>query len=141
VCSCGIFLFLSIIGQIFLLYTIAVSAARYGRPIKPILSVGMEFFIRVFVEINNDKKTVTNLLLSIGNVYQSSQCSSFIVLPHGQMGGAKGNVYQSRRLIPSVCPETGATFQVGGTLWLGPLHDQEIVLERAPNLFLVPNAL
>jgi tRNA (guanine26-N2/guanine27-N2)-dimethyltransferase len=85
-----------------LLYTIAVSAARYGRTIKPILSVGMEFYIRVFVEINNDKKTVTNLSLSIGDVYQSSQCSSFIVLPHGQMGGAKGNVYQSRRLIPSV---------------------------------------
>jgi tRNA (guanine26-N2/guanine27-N2)-dimethyltransferase len=116
-----------------LLYTIAVSAARYGRTIKPVLSVGMDFYIRVFVEIYNDKRGVTDLSLNIGNVYQSSQCSSFMVLPHGQMGGTKGNVYQSSRLTPSVCPETGATFKVGGPLWLGPLHDQEVVslaLER-----------
>jgi hypothetical protein len=32
-----------------LLYTLAVSAARYSRTIKPILSVGMDFYIRVFV--------------------------------------------------------------------------------------------
>jgi tRNA (guanine26-N2/guanine27-N2)-dimethyltransferase len=116
-----------------LLYTLAVSAARYGRTIKPVLSVGMDFYIRVFVEVYNDKRGVTNLSLNIGNVYQSSQCSSFVVLPHGQMGGTKGNVYQSRRLVPSVCPETGANFKVGGPLWLGPLHDQEVVataLER-----------
>ncbi|KAG7363778.1 S-adenosyl-L-methionine-dependent methyltransferase [Nitzschia inconspicua] len=110
-----------------LLYTISVSAARYGRTIRPILSVGMDFYVRVFVEIRDDKRGVTNLSLNIGNVYQSSQCSSFVVLPHGQMGGNKGNVYQSRRLTPSVCPETGANFKIGGPLWLGPLHDQSVI--------------
>jgi tRNA (guanine26-N2/guanine27-N2)-dimethyltransferase len=129
-----------------LLYTLAVSAARYGRTIKPILSVGMDFYIRVFVEIYNDKKGVTNLSLNVGNVYQSSQCPSFVVLPHGQMGGTNGTVYQSRRLIPSVCPETGANFKVGGPLWLGPLHDQKVVsaaLERLlsndPPSDIIPN--
>jgi tRNA (guanine26-N2/guanine27-N2)-dimethyltransferase len=49
------------------------------------------------------------------------------------MGGKKGNVYQSIRLDPSSCPQTGANFKLGGPMWLGPLHDQEIVqraLER-----------
>ncbi|KAL3924840.1 MAG: hypothetical protein SGILL_000795 [Bacillariaceae sp.] len=110
-----------------LLHTIAVSAARYGRTVRPVLSVGMAFYVRVFVEIHNDKRGVSNLSLNIGNVYQSSQCSSFVVLPHGQMGGKKANVYQSRRLTPSTCPETGATFKIGGPLWMGPLHDQDIV--------------
>jgi tRNA (guanine26-N2/guanine27-N2)-dimethyltransferase len=44
-----------------LLHTLAVSAARYGRTIKPILSVGMAFYIRVFVEVNNDKAGVSTL--------------------------------------------------------------------------------
>lgn len=43
-----------------LLHTLAVSAARYGRTIKPILSVGMAFYVRVFVEVNNDKAGVSD---------------------------------------------------------------------------------
>eukprot|EP00980_Cylindrotheca_fusiformis_P019685 scaffold6870_cov121-Cylindrotheca_fusiformis.AAC.12 len=116
-----------------LLHTIAVSAARYGRTIRPILSVGMAFYVRVFVEIHNDKKGVSDLSLNIGHVYQSTKCSTFVTLPHGQMGGNKGNVYQSIRLNPSSCPETGAPFKVGGPIWLGKLHDQDVIstaLER-----------
>lgn len=110
-----------------LLYTISVAAARYGRTIRPILSVGMDFYIRVFAEIHNDKRVVSNLSHNVGQVYQSTQCSSFFILPHGQLGGSKGNVYQSIRLTPSECPETGSPFKVGGPLWLGPLHDQKVV--------------
>jgi tRNA (guanine26-N2/guanine27-N2)-dimethyltransferase len=121
-----------------LLHTIAVSAARYGRTIRPVLSVGMAFYVRVFVEINDDKKGVSDLSLNIGNVYQSTKCPSFVVLPHGQMGGNKGNVYQSARLTPSRCEETGAPFKVGGPLWLGPLHDQQVI-KSALNRLDSPN--
>ncbi|OEU11555.1 N2,N2-dimethylguanosine tRNA methyltransferase, partial [Fragilariopsis cylindrus CCMP1102] len=110
-----------------LLYTISISAAKYGRTIKPILSVGMNFYVRVFVEVYNDKRGVSDLCLKMGNVYQSTQCSSFITVPHGQKGGKNGNGYQSTRVNPSICPETGAQFKVGGPLWLGPLHDQSVV--------------
>ena len=117
-----------------LLHTIAVSAAKYGRTLRPILSVGMAFYVRVFVEIHDDKRGVSDLSLNIGHVYQSTQCSTFLTLPHGQMGGKKGNVYQSIRLgTPFTCPETGAPFKVGGPMWMGPLHDQDVIevaLER-----------
>jgi len=42
-----------------LLQSLAVTAARYGRTIKPILSVGMAFYVRVFVEVNDDKAGVS----------------------------------------------------------------------------------
>mmetsp|Transcript_20210 Transcript_20210/g.49575 ORF Transcript_20210/g.49575 Transcript_20210/m.49575 type:complete len:558 (-) Transcript_20210:50-1723(-) len=116
-----------------LLHTISVSAARYGRTIRPVLSVGMAFYVRVFVEVNDDKKGVTDLSLNIGHVYQSTKCSTFVTLPHGQMGGKKKNVYQSIRLDPGSCPQTGAPFKVGGPIWLGKLHDQDVIktaLER-----------
>ena len=116
-----------------LLHSIAMSAAKYGRTLRPILSVGMNFYVRVFVEIYNDKQGVSDLSLINGNVYQSTQCSSFVTIPHGQKGGKNGNGYQSSRVEPSKCPETGAPLKVGGPLWLGPLHDQDVVsvaLER-----------
>jgi tRNA (guanine26-N2/guanine27-N2)-dimethyltransferase len=116
-----------------LLHSITVSAAKYGRTIRPILSVGMNFYVRVFVEVNKDKQGVSDLSLINGNVYQSTQCSSFVTIPHGQKGGKNGNGYQSTRVEPSKCPETGAPFKIGGPLWLGPLHDQDVVgvaLER-----------
>ena len=110
-----------------LLHSIALSAAKYGRTLRPILSVGMNFYVRVFVEIYNDKQGVSDLSLINGNVYQSTQCSSFVTIPHGQKGGKNGNGYQSSRVEPGNCPETGAPFKVGGPLWLGPLHDQDVV--------------
>jgi tRNA (guanine26-N2/guanine27-N2)-dimethyltransferase len=110
-----------------LLHTIATSAARYGRTIRPVLSVGMAFYVRVFVEVYDDKKGVSELSLQIGQVYQSSHCPTFFTLPHGVLGGKKHNVYQSSRLVPSKCPETGAAFKIGGPLWLGPLHDPTVV--------------
>mmetsp|Transcript_5466 Transcript_5466/g.6030 ORF Transcript_5466/g.6030 Transcript_5466/m.6030 type:complete len:599 (+) Transcript_5466:208-2004(+) len=119
-----------------LLYSIAISAAKYGRTIRPILSVGMNFYVRVFVEVHNDKRGVSDLSLMMGNVYQSTQCSSFVTIPHGQKGGKNGNGYQSSRLDLSVYPESGEPFKIGGPLWLGPLHDQNVVsvaLQRLGN--------
>ena len=42
-----------------LLCSLATTAAKYGRTIQPILSVGMNFYIRVFVEVKDDKAGVS----------------------------------------------------------------------------------
>ena len=46
-----------------LLYSLATTASKYGRAIKPILSVGMHFYVRVFVEIWDDKASVSSIFL------------------------------------------------------------------------------
>lgn len=111
-----------------LLKEIATTAAKYGRTMRPILSVGMDFYVRVFVEIHDSKAEVMAISLKIGNVYQSTQCPSFHTVPHCQMGGKSGRVYQPARApaVPS-CEETGAPFKVGGPLWLGPMHDLDVI--------------
>eukprot|EP00560_Eucampia_antarctica_P009090 CAMPEP_0197827516 /NCGR_PEP_ID=MMETSP1437-20131217/4262_1 /TAXON_ID=49252 ORGANISM="Eucampia antarctica, Strain CCMP1452" /NCGR_SAMPLE_ID=MMETSP1437 /ASSEMBLY_ACC=CAM_ASM_001096 /LENGTH=638 /DNA_ID=CAMNT_0043428371 /DNA_START=272 /DNA_END=2188 /DNA_ORIENTATION=+ len=118
-----------------LLHSIATTAAKYGRTIKPILSVGMHFYIRVFVEVYDDKAGVNALSLSIGTVYQSTRCPSFHVVPHGQHGNKSGTKYQPARAptIPN-CEETGAPFKTAGPLWLGPLHDLTVVDEAVRRL-------
>ena len=46
-----------------LLYHLSVVAGRYGRTIRPVLSVGMAFYCRVFVEVYDDKAGVGCFLL------------------------------------------------------------------------------
>jgi len=42
-----------------LLYHVSIVAGRYGRTIKPVLSVGMAFYCRVFIEVYDDKAGVS----------------------------------------------------------------------------------
>ena len=112
-----------------LLRSLATTAAKYGRTITPRVSVGMNFYIRCFVTVHDDKAGVAKLSLDIGKVFQSTQCQSFVIVPEAQMGGKKGNVFQSAR-APGLCEETGGHYKIGGPMWLGALHDAKWV-ERA----------
>jgi tRNA (guanine26-N2/guanine27-N2)-dimethyltransferase len=117
-----------------LLYTLATIAARYGRTIRPILSVGMDFYIRVFVEVYDNKAGVNELSLQIGHVYQSPWCPTFYVIPMCQRGGKNNNTFQCPRLTHGTCTETGSNFKVAGPIWMGPMHDREVIAEALSRL-------
>jgi len=110
----------------------ARDAAKYGKFIKPIVSVGMHFYIRVFVEVYNDTIKVQDLSENIGNVYQSTQCSSFHVIPHKITEINKS--YMKYFTIGSTCKETGAPMKICGPIWIGPLHDQKVVKQAINHL-------
>jgi len=136
-----------------LLYHVSIIAGRYGRTIRPVLSVGMAFYCRVFVEVWDDKAGVNNLSLSHGHLFQSIKCSSFHVTPVAtnesvsakQNGTANenpnkklSNVYRNGRgpcdLGEAVCGETGGSYKLGGPLWTGPLHDLDVVNDAIARL-------
>lgn len=82
-----------------------------------------------------------------GHLFQSTQCSSFHVTPIGtnelvshqlnpekypnHAGKKLSNVFRNGRgpcdLGEPVCGETGASYKIGGPLWVGPLHDLDVV--------------
>lgn len=70
-----------------LLQSLHRTANVYGRTIRPILSVGMAFYVRVFVEVYDDKAAVNTASTKIGHVYQSTQCDSFYLVPSGIFNG------------------------------------------------------
>ncbi|KAL7580237.1 hypothetical protein ACA910_012976 [Epithemia clementina (nom. ined.)] len=107
-----------------LLQSMAVTAAKYGRTIHPILSVGMDFYVRVFVIVRDDKEGVNDLSLKLGYVYQSTHCQSFEIV---HMGRKRGHVYQPGRALETNCVESGSEYKVGGPMWTGPLHDAEFI--------------
>lgn len=97
---------------------------------------------------------VNNLSLMHGHLFQSTQCSSYHITPigtnelvshqidpekHPNPSGKKlSNVYKNGRgpceLGAPVCSETGAPYKVGGPLWIGPLHDLEVVNDAIDKL-------
>lgn len=111
-----------------LLYTLARDAARYQRYIKPIVCVGMHFYIRVFVEVYDNVNEVNEISSMIGTVYQSTQCSSFHILPHGYKRNSRfDRISTDFFSFNSSCEETGGPFKTAGPIWIGPLHDRLVV--------------
>jgi tRNA (guanine26-N2/guanine27-N2)-dimethyltransferase len=159
-----------------LLYHVSIIAARYGRTIKPILSVGMAFYCRICVEVYDDKAGVNNLSLCHGHLYQSSKCSSYHVLPvatndyvqynnsdnntakrsngdddnkcnsnsNSNSSKKKSNVYRNGRgpcnIGEPTCGETDGSYKIAGPLWIGPIHDLNVVTDAIHRLEVASQA-
>ena len=132
-----------------LLYFIEMQANRYKRYIKPILSASIDFYIRIFVRVYTSPLEIKSTCSKISYVYQSCGCDSYVLQKIAQKrvkGGDKkkaaddvngqsdvknqDNVrYVAGRgpVVNQQCPDTGASYQMGGPIWSEGLHDMEAV--------------
>lgn len=115
------------------LHAISMAAGRYGRFIEPMLSLSIDFYLRVFVRVWTRPETVKQNASKTGLVYACSKCSNFHIQPMGRctesassktghttykFGSASGPPTDTH------CAECGGTFHVGGPMWFGPLHNK-----------------
>jgi tRNA (guanine26-N2/guanine27-N2)-dimethyltransferase len=106
-----------------LLQSIESAANRYRRHIEPILSVSLDFYIRVFVRVHEKPGKVKESSTKLSYVYQSMGCDTHYLQPVGKLS-ASGNAYQCS-VGPNLggdgssalCPETGQRFKIGGPIW------------------------
>lgn len=116
------------------LHAIATAAGRYGRYIQPMLSLSIDFYLRVFVRVWTRPETVKLNASKTGLVYSCGKCSDFHIQPMGRatstpsvktgvpnvkFGSAPGPPTDMR------CGECGGSFHVGGPMWFGPIQDSE----------------
>lgn len=114
------------------LHAIATAAGRYGRYIQPMLSLSIDFYLRVFVRVWTRPETVKLNASKTALVYACAKCSDFHLQPMGRattttnvktgkpntkFGSAAGPPTDMR------CSECHGTFHVGGPMWFGALHD------------------
>ncbi|KAK2663212.1 hypothetical protein Ddye_001786 [Dipteronia dyeriana] len=114
-----------------LLASIESHANRYKRYIVPVLSVQMDFYVRVFVRIYTSASAMKNTPLKLSYVYQCTGCDSFHLQPIGRTASNKNNSIRYLPgfgpVVPQVCSDCGKKFNMGGPLWSAPIHDQEWV--------------
>ncbi|KAF8071357.1 tRNA (guanine(26)-N(2))-dimethyltransferase 1 [Scenedesmus sp. PABB004] len=102
-------------------------AARYKRYVVPLLSVHMDFYVRVFVRVFTSAGEVKASASKRAYVWQSQGCDSWWLQPVGdqqQKGGGIKHTPGHGPVVPERCPESGAGFLMGGPIWARPLHDQ-----------------
>ncbi|OBZ75596.1 tRNA (guanine(26)-N(2))-dimethyltransferase [Grifola frondosa] len=118
------------------LHTIATSAARYGRYMQPMLSLSIDFYVRLFVRVHTGANEVKKILSKSSMYYVCSGCQSFYSQPLGRMTEqvheASGNVNLHFKIragptAPDRCPECNSVFHISGPMWSGAIHDTDFV--------------
>ncbi|XP_010553959.1 PREDICTED: probable tRNA (guanine(26)-N(2))-dimethyltransferase 2 isoform X2 [Tarenaya hassleriana] len=113
-----------------LLACIESHANRYKRYIVPVLSVQMDFYVRVFVRIYTSAGEMKNTPLKLSYVYQCNGCDSFHLQPVGRtLEKNKSTRYLPAcgPVVPQECSHCGKKFNIGGPIWSAPIHDQDWV--------------
>ncbi|KAI0065367.1 N2 N2-dimethylguanosine tRNA methyltransferase [Artomyces pyxidatus] len=117
------------------LNTIATSAARYGRFIQPMISLSIDFYVRLFVKVQTAPFEVKKTASKTSIHYVCSGCQSFYGQPLGRVVekvSEKGNVNslfktQTGPPVSEKCPECNSALHVAGPMWSGPIHDPPFI--------------
>jgi tRNA (guanine26-N2/guanine27-N2)-dimethyltransferase len=105
-------------------------ANRYKRYIVPVLSVQMDFYVRVFVRVYTSASAMKNTPLKLSYVYQCIGCDSFHLQPVGRSLPKNNSVRYLPAIGPVVkqdCNHCGKKYNMGGPIWSAPMHDPEWV--------------
>ena len=128
------------------LHAIATSAARYGIAIEPLLSLSIDFYIRVFVRIHRSPAEVKFLASKTMMVYNCDVgCGAWSVQHFARLKEKKaknGDIFYTHTsaLAPSanmLCEHCGFKTHQAGPMWGGPLHNPHFIqriLDMLPSL-------
>ncbi|TCD71872.1 RNA methyltransferase tRNA(m5U54)methyltransferase [Steccherinum ochraceum] len=118
------------------LHSLSTAAARYGRYITPLLSLSIDFYVRLFVRVSTGANEVKRAISKTSVYYICTNCQSWYDQPMGKLTEtthANGNVNINVKTAvgPTVtsgkCPECTGNLRVAGPMWSGPLHDPDYV--------------
>ncbi|KAA0707593.1 tRNA (guanine(26)-N(2))-dimethyltransferase [Triplophysa tibetana] len=113
-----------------ILHSLDQRAAVYQRYIEPLLSVSVDFYIRVFVRVKTGQAKVKNSASKQALVYNCVGCGSFHLQRMGKRMSQGKHMKYSAATGPPIgpnCEHCGQRFQLGGPLWAEPLHDHSFV--------------
>ncbi|XP_061087511.1 tRNA (guanine(26)-N(2))-dimethyltransferase [Conger conger] len=113
-----------------ILHSVDQRAGVYQRYIEPLLSVSVDFYIRVFVRVHTGQAKVKNSASKQALVYNCVGCGSFHLQRMGKRISQGKHMRYSPATGPPVSPECehcGHRHQVGGPIWAEPLHNTQFV--------------
>lgn len=128
-----------------LLNTIETAATRYGRYIQPVLSMSVDFYVRIFVQVFTSRLECKKSGTKRSTFIQCCGCDAQIFQPLVTAKPSpkdESNVKYGVPTGPFVdkhCTNCGFTHHMGGPIWTAPIHDQSfvrLVLQAIPLLGL-----
>ena len=129
-----------------ILHSIAMSAARYGIAVEPLLCLSIDFYARVFVRVRRSPAEVKFLAGKTMLVYNcDSGCGAWTtqLLSNNKSTESKNGTLFFKHTVsqaPSAspnCEHCGFKTHLSGPMWGGPLHNPEFIqriLDVLPSL-------
>lgn len=114
------------------------SAAKYKKTVVPLLSLSIDFYVRVFVKVKTSPIDVKDLQSNTMITYHCSQCGSFHNQPLGRKAEREGKKKLKKIVKYSVaqgppvdhkCKFCGGTYLLAGPMYGGALHNEEFINE------------
>ncbi|CCF56838.1 hypothetical protein KAFR_0B05430 [Kazachstania africana CBS 2517] len=115
------------------------TAAKYKKTVTPLLSLSIDFYVRVFVQVKTSPIEVKSLQSKTMITYHCTQCGSYHNQPLGRKSEVeskkKKNITQFKYSVaqgPPVdrkCRYCQGTYHLAGPMYAGPLHNEEFVKE------------
>ncbi|XP_056442114.1 tRNA (guanine(26)-N(2))-dimethyltransferase [Gadus chalcogrammus] len=113
-----------------ILHSVDQRAAVYQRYIRPLISISVDFYIRVFMQVHTGQAVVKNSASKQALVYNCVGCGSFHLQRMGKKTPNGKHMKFSAATGPPVgthCEHCGQRHQLGGPIWAEPLHDVSFV--------------
>ncbi|KIW81029.1 N2,N2-dimethylguanosine tRNA methyltransferase [Fonsecaea pedrosoi CBS 271.37] len=115
---------------------IAISAAKYGLAIEPLLSLYIDYYARLFIRVHRKQQEVKLLAGTSMMVYNCGHgCGAWVTQPllrnKPQTSKSGDTFYKfSFAQAPSTnrnCEHCGSRMHLCGPMWSGPLHNPQFV--------------
>ncbi|KAK8052132.1 hypothetical protein PG993_003517 [Apiospora rasikravindrae] len=126
---------------------LAQTAAKQGMAIEPLLSLSIDYYLRIFVRIKKSPASVKFLAGKTMIVYSCDQgCGSWetqMLLRNKKASNNKGNSFFYKHGLSmgptadSHCAHCGSKTHLSGPMYGGPLHNREFIqriLDDLPNV-------
>ncbi|CAI4329783.1 BGP_1a_G0009150.mRNA.1.CDS.1 [Saccharomyces cerevisiae] len=113
------------------------TAAKYKKTVEPLLSLSIDFYVRVFVKVKTSPIEVKNVMSSTMTTYHCSRCGSYHNQPLGRISQREGrnnktftkySVAQGPP-VDTKCKFCEGTYHLAGPMYAGPLHNKEFIEE------------
>lgn len=119
-----------------ILHAIATSAARYSLSIEPLLSLSVDFYVRVFVRVRRSPAEVKFLASKTMVIYNcdggcGAWSTQFLSQPRAKIAKNGDTIYKfSLAKGPSAtqyCSHCGFKTHLSGPMWGGPIHNPHFI--------------
>ncbi|KAK1351011.1 N2,N2-dimethylguanosine tRNA methyltransferase [Hamiltosporidium tvaerminnensis] len=99
-------------------------ASKHSITIEPLLSVSVDFYIRIFLRIKKSNHKTRENILKISN-YFLCHCFNYLEVPLFN----KSDKFRSKKVPNNICNICGSVFNLAGPYWNSNLHDKIFVDE------------
>lgn len=114
------------------LHMVANSAAKYGKAIEPLLSLSIDFYVRLFIRLKTSAAAVKENASKTLVTYHCVGCGSLATQSLGRVTKRpeKGSIKYSYGIGPPVshnCEHCGSPHHIGGPMWGHSIHNKVFI--------------